>query len=381
MDKYWRQFKTPFLCFAGYTGTGKTTLLERLIKRFRSEGIRIGYYKHDAHRFTIDREGKDTFRCSRAGAEMVAINDPTHFAVIGDDDFKKTAVTHALEQCDCILIEGYKKSPFDKMVFLDSQGQLPIPADTPGIKAVVHQGDSTGWDPKDSRVPVFHRDEVESIYRFVKSHFYERSVPLYGAVMAGGQSRRMGKPKFSLTYNGKPEAPRMAELLSQFCERVFLSAGAGGRENGLSLIPQCERIDDEHAGLGPVGGLATLMSRYPDHAWLIAACDLPFLRERTLARLLRERDSLKYGTCYLQKGRLGVEPLCAIYEPKFIAPLFEAMSRRELSLSRIIRQVSFKLIQIPEEDRHHFTNVNTPEEYELARKLLKGDASSREREP
>ena len=49
MDYYWEQFKTPFLCFAGYSGVGKTTLLEHLIKRFKDENIRVGYYKHDAH--------------------------------------------------------------------------------------------------------------------------------------------------------------------------------------------------------------------------------------------------------------------------------------------------------------------------------------------
>ena len=58
MDPYWEQFKTPFLCFAGYSGVGKTTLLEGLIKRFKTEDIQVGYYKHDAHRFTMDKEGK-----------------------------------------------------------------------------------------------------------------------------------------------------------------------------------------------------------------------------------------------------------------------------------------------------------------------------------
>ena len=44
MDVYWEQFKTPFLCFAGFSGVGKTTLLERLIKRFAEEDLRVGYY-------------------------------------------------------------------------------------------------------------------------------------------------------------------------------------------------------------------------------------------------------------------------------------------------------------------------------------------------
>jgi molybdopterin-guanine dinucleotide biosynthesis protein A len=59
--------------------------------------------------------------------------------------------------------------------------------------------------------------------------------------------------------------------------------------------------------------------------------------------------------------------MCAIYEPKFILPLYEAMSRKELSLSRIISDLPFKEVRISESDRHNFMNINTPEEYEVAR--------------
>ena len=331
MDYYWEQFKTPFLCFAGYSGVGKTTLLEHLIKRFKHENIRVGYYKHDAHRFTMDKEGKDTYRTAQAGAGIVSINDPRHFSIIADNDFKQRSVTHALEQCDCILIEGYKQSPYNKIVFLDSKGNLPIFQDTPGIKAVIHQGTCAGLSLPESEIPRFHRNDVEGIYAFVRAHFISCSSPIYGAVFVGGQSKRMGKPKFSLSYNGKSETERLAVLL------------------------------------GPVGGLATLMGRHPDKAWIIAACDMPFLTDENFEIIFKERDPLRYGTCYMQKGRLGVEPMCAIYEPKFIIPLYEAMSRRELSLSRIINELPFKNVQIHEDDRHHFMNVNNPEEYDLAR--------------
>ncbi len=79
---------------------------------------------------------------------------------------------------------------------------------------------------------------------------------------------------------------------------------------------------------------------------------------------------IKYGTCYIKKGRFGFEPMFAIYEPKFIVPLFEAMSRRELSLSRIIagsasiEALPFKKLKIDEADRSKFMNINTTEDYE-----------------
>lgn len=366
MDNYWEQFKTPFLCFAGYSGVGKTTLIERLIKQFKADKIRIGYYKHDAHRFDIDKQGKDTWRCNQAGAGIVAINDQHHFAVVAEDDFRKRTITHALEQCDCILIEGYKQSPFNKVVFLDADGVPPIPLDSPGVKAIVHQGSVGTIQPPG--VPFFHRDSIDEIYLFVKCHFSSCAFPLYGAVFVGGQSRRMGKPKFSLPYNGKMETERMVDLLGLYCEKVFMSSRADLDMGNLGSLPHCERINDDHTGLGPVGGLATLMGGFPNNAWLITACDMPFLKKEDIETIVQERDPLRYGTCYTHKCQLGFEPMCAIYEPKFILPLYEAMSRRELSISRIISELPFKHVRIEEKNRHCFMNVNTPEEYETAKK-------------
>lgn len=367
MDVYWEQFKTPFLCFAGFSGVGKTTLLERLIKRFSEEDIRVGYYKHDAHRFSIDKEGKDTARATQAGAGIITINDPRHFAIVADNAFKKRSITHALEQCDCILIEGYKQSPFDKMVFLDQEGKLPIPSEIPGIKAVVHQGIIGEGLPD---VPRFHRDEIESIYQFVRDHFISRESELYGAVFVGGESKRMGKPKFLLTYDGISGTEKAVKLLSKSCNKVFLSSRADLEMGAVGNLANVERVNDDHTGLGPVGGLATLMGRYPKKAWLITACDMPFLKEDDFETILQNRDPLRYGTCYVQKGNFGYEPMCAIYEPKFIVPLFEAMSRRELSLSRIIEALPFKKLKIDEADRSKFMNINTTEDYEKRNKRI-----------
>lgn len=367
MDGYWEQFKTPFLCFAGFSGVGKTTLVERLATRFRDENIRVGYYKHDSHRFKMDKAGKDTARVRDAGAGIVAINDPAHFGVLADNDFKQRTITHALEQCDCILIEGYKQSPFNKIVFLDAEGKLPISANSKGIRAIVHQGTRVPEQFIEQGIPLFHRDEIEKIFDFVNAHFKSCASPLYGAVFVGGQSKRMGSPKFSLDYDGISGTERAAGMLNKFCDKVFLSSRADLDMDSLAEIKNTERINDEHIQMGPVGGLATLMGKFPDKAWMITACDMPFLREEDFDIIFQQRDPLRYGTCYVQKGRLGYEPMCAIYEPKFIVPLYEAMSRRDLSISRIINTLPFKEVRINEGDRSNFMNINTPEDYAVAR--------------
>ena len=58
----------PAIAIAAYSGTGKTTLIERLLPALRSRGLRVAVVKHDGHRFDIDREGKDSWRFTQAGA-------------------------------------------------------------------------------------------------------------------------------------------------------------------------------------------------------------------------------------------------------------------------------------------------------------------------
>ena len=174
----------------------------------------------------------------------------------------------------------------------------------------------------------------------------------------------MGKPKLSLNYDGISGTEKAVKLLSKFCNKLFLSSRVDLDMSSLTKINNVERINDDHTGLGPVGGLATLMSRFPEKAWLVTACDMPLLKEDDFATILQKRDPLRYGTCYVQKGRFSYEPMCAIYEPKFIVPLFEAMSRRELSLSGIIEALPFKKLKNDEADRSKFMNINTTEDYE-----------------
>lgn len=163
---------------------------------------------------------------------------------------------------------------------------------------------------------------------------------------------------------------KATKFLSKFCKKVFLSSRADLDMSSLPTIKGTERINDEHIQLGPVGGLATLMGQFPNKAWMITACDMPFLKEDDFETIFQERDPLRYGTCYVQKGRFGYEPMCAIYEPKFIVPLFEAMSRRELSMSRIIEALPFKKLKIEEADRSKFMNINTTEDYEKRHKRI-----------
>lgn len=104
--------------FVAKSGTGKTTLLEKVITELKSRGYRIGVVKHDAHRFDIDHPGKDSYRLTAAGADTMLISSPEKLAIV-----KQHAAPPTIEELiatyfgdvDLILTEGFKKSGLPKI--------------------------------------------------------------------------------------------------------------------------------------------------------------------------------------------------------------------------------------------------------------------------
>lgn len=100
----------PVIGFAAYSGTGKTTVLEKLIRELTARGLRVGTVKHDGHDYEIDHPGKDSYRHTQAGAKTTVITSPEKTAVIIQQG-------ETLEQCiaqfthvDVILVEGFKNA-------------------------------------------------------------------------------------------------------------------------------------------------------------------------------------------------------------------------------------------------------------------------------
>ncbi len=102
----------PVVSFVSKKNCGKTTLLEKLIPELKQRGYRVGTIKHDTHGFSIDHEGKDSWRHKQAGAQTVVISSPWKISLIKDVD-AEMSVDQIVEQffsdMDIVLTEGYKK--------------------------------------------------------------------------------------------------------------------------------------------------------------------------------------------------------------------------------------------------------------------------------
>jgi len=201
--------------------------------------------------------------------------------------------------------------------------------------------------------------------------------PVYGLVLAGGRSTRMQRDKATLAYHGgKTQLERAMELLGRHVERAFVSVRPGQTD---PVRARFEQIVDTREGLGPIAGIIAAQARYPDAAWLVLACDLPFLEAATLDYLLGERDPMRQATAFRAshsdnpKHNGLPEPLCTIYEPSSRAAIVAHMASGKDCPRKFLINADTKLLDQP--NPRALDNVNTPEEYGSAMASLNPNAA------
>lgn len=135
--------------------------------------------------------------------------------------------------------------------------------------------------------------------------------PLYGLVLAGGQSRRMGTDKALLKRDGQSQLAHVVALLEDVVDRVFVSA----RSEQANDAERCrfELIIDEVEDMGPVAGILAALHLHPEADWLVVACDLPNIDATTLEFLLQHRVTEQPFVAYRSSHDDLPEPLCALY--------------------------------------------------------------------
>ena len=135
---------------------------------------------------------------------------------------------------------------------------------------------------------------------------------IYGLVLAGGKSTRMGKDKGMIPYHGMPQREYLYHLLGRVCTETFVSI----RSDQKADFPEdMQSIVDDDAYRGPYNGLLSAHNKFPEVAWLVLACDLPLIDLASLQELIAARDPNVLATAFAQKEDPLPEPLCAIWEP------------------------------------------------------------------
>lgn len=178
---------------------------------------------------------------------------------------------------------------------------------------------------------------------------------LYGLVLLGGQSHRMGEDKSQLVYHDKTQQEHVADLLGSVTAKTFLSA----RKN-QDILTRLEIIYDAFEDIGPLNGLLSAFQKYPNKAWLVMAIDLPMMDREGLEELLQGRDQAKDATAFWSPAKDFGEPLVTIWEPSSYPLILEFVEKGILSPRKVLTQIKTKLLTIS--DARKLQNINSPEE-------------------
>ena len=182
--------------------------------------------------------------------------------------------------------------------------------------------------------------------------------PVWGLVLAGGQSRRMGRDKALLTRDGSTQLRRSVDLLERHVKRTFVSTRPDQVEE-----PERRRfrqVVDRYDGIGPIAGILTALEQQPDVSWLVLACDLPNVDDVTIKFLLENRAVDKPFTAFRSTYDDLPEPLCAIYRPESRAIVGKFVKDGIVCPRKMLIRSETHLLRQP--DPSALDNVNTPDD-------------------
>lgn len=234
----------PILAFAAYSGTGKTTLIEQIISNLKSKGIRVAVIKHDVHGIEVDKEGKDSWRFTQAGAVLSIVSSKEKTACIEQRECPFEQVISHVHDVDLILVEGYKQMPFTQIGISRAATGKGFTDSLDRYVAVI-----TDEENIDGKIVKFGLDEIDEITEFIMknmndfTHFNEQGRAKMVDVGVKDTTHRtavaaarvlVNQETFSLIQSG---GMKKGDVLT-----VAQIAGVMGAKKTPDLIPMCHTI-------------------------------------------------------------------------------------------------------------------------------------------
>lgn len=334
----------PILAVGGAHDAGKTTLLEALVPMVAARGLAVAVVKSAGSRIEVDRPGKDSDRLFRAGADVFVRGRAEGFVRTrpAEEDHTASDLADLARRYDLVLLECRSPMPC-ATVWLLGEGESKPPAEAGDVLAALPRGP----------------ERAETVYGILGRWLPEQwlRTPVYGCVLIGGASQRMGRPKHLLQSSGRTWIEQSVEILRPAVERIVV-AGAGELPDALAGVT---RLPDAPGVEGPMAGILAAMRWAPWATWLVAACDLPNLRLEALEWLLATRAAGVWATVPRLPGAGGVEPLLAHYDFRARAFLEMLAAQGRFRLSALAGHPKVILPEPPADLVLAWRNFNTPE--------------------
>jgi molybdopterin-guanine dinucleotide biosynthesis protein A len=187
-------------------------------------------------------------------------------------------------------------------------------------------------------------------------------------VLAGGESRRMGRDKLLLEVCGVPLLRRVRDALAARCAEIIVVGEDPVRLEGVRRIP-----DERPGGLGPLAGMEAGLTAARNRLVFVAAGDMPFLSADLIGYLL-ERLQGRGVSAVVPRHRGGMHPLCAAYDREILPHVRAALDGGVRSVREFLRDVG-SVEYVGEELRRFgdpdlfLMNVNSPEDLDRARAI------------
>ncbi len=213
--------------------------------------------------------------------------------------------------------------------------------------------------------PLYTVRQIDKLAGLIRDMLIMNVPQLYGLVLTGGKSERMGKDKGLIDYHGAPQREYLYRMLEGLTAKTFMSCRP---DQAHEFEVDIEVITDSISGLGPYGAILSAFRKYPDNAWLVMACDIPLLDEKALQELIIGRNPSKVATAFHNEETGLPDPLVTIWEPKAYPVLLHFLSLGFSCPRKALINSNAEILQ--PSNPQVLLNANSPEELEKVMDLL-----------
>ncbi len=272
------------------------------------------------------------------------------------------------ENTDLTLVNGNHFEAQSQIIFIDSKKTLEKKLEKlTDVRLIILKEDNI---PNyildffgDNLPPIFKENNEKEILQVIEKQILNSKPNLFGLILSGGKSSRMGRDKAILKYHGQQsQIEYMNELLNPYCQKIFVSTNPNRKILDEKITEKIPAINDTFLDIGPMSGILSAFQQYPNMAWLVVACDMPFLTDLSIAQLVQNRNFGKLATAFRSTENDFPEPLITIWEPKAYPKLLQMLAYGIDCPRKTLINSDIELLenQWPSE----LQNINTKEEYE-----------------
>ena len=332
-------------------------LVLSLSEELNSKGLKCGYL--DMAHESGERDD---------ALENIFVDHLSHYQLVSTGKIPDYCHRNLFNNLDILFVNGNHYKADNQIIILNEKKRDSLQRKTDKLDNVrlVLRHNADEFDFLKALIPEssgrFEWHESQAIAEYIYHEHHKLSPELFGLVLAGGKSTRMGEDKSNIYYHGKRQSEFEADMLSQLCSRTFISSNSADEDLHYPIIK------DSFLDLGPFGGIVSAFRFEPNAAWLTIACDLPLLDQSTLEQLVKARDMSKLATCFYNPDTQFPEPLITIWEPRAYPVLLYFLSLGYSCPRKVLINSNIKMIDL--DDVTKIRNSNTPQDRQEVMQLI-----------